>query len=97
MTMTDTLVEMVAEGLTRNEVTFLMRQKQAATMPQKVPMVPSQIGPPIFVIKMLDGTCIVASEDFRPHCSTSEHSRAHMSRSSQAFCHCQLWAASALL
>lgn len=49
-------------GLTRKEVTFFMRQKQAATMPQAVPMVPSQIGPPILVIRMLEGTCIVASE-----------------------------------
>lgn len=46
---------------TMKDVTPFMRQKHAATMPQAVPMVPNQIGPPIFVIIRLAGTCIVAS------------------------------------
>lgn len=51
----------MAVARTMKEVTPLMRQKQAATMPQAVPMVPSQMGPPILVIIMLAGTCMEAS------------------------------------
>lgn len=47
--------------LTMKDVTPVIRQKHAATIPHAVPMVPSQIGPPILVINMLAGTCIEAS------------------------------------
>jgi hypothetical protein len=49
--------------LTMKDVTPVIRQKHAATIPHAVPMVPSQTGPPILVINMLAGTCIEASAE----------------------------------
>lgn len=42
-------------------MTSRIRQKQAATMPQAMPIRPSHSGPPILVISRLAGTCIEAS------------------------------------
>jgi hypothetical protein len=60
-------------------VTPFIRQKLAATTPQAVPMLPSHIGPPTFVIMRFAGTCMLASAQ----------AGGHSSNISRARCQCQ--------